>query len=73
MASSKEQSSTRKESRTVDAVKKQNPGVDPVLLEKYRQSRRELEKLGCERKADYRLAPALGGTVIRSMGRQMHE
>jgi hypothetical protein len=51
-------------------VAKQNPGVDTDLLDKYRQTRRDLERLGHERKGGYRLAPALGGMVIKSIGRQ---
>ena len=54
--------------------------ADAILLEKLDLAElhqfelaRDLERLGCERKADYRLAPALGGTVIRSMERQVHE
>lgn len=42
-----------------------NPGVDPKLLAHVAELRREVEKFGPGEQSSYRLAPALGGTVIR--------
>jgi hypothetical protein len=46
----------------------QSAAVDPELLSRAAELRRELERLGVADESGYRIAPALGGTVIRQAG-----
>jgi hypothetical protein len=42
-----------------------NPGVNRKLLDQIAELRREVEKFGAGDQPGYRIAPALGGTVMR--------
>lgn len=51
----------------IDRVATTNPAVDVEKLNRLRETRKLLEKAGVLRKADYRIAPALGGSPVKPL------
>ncbi len=49
-------------------ILKENPKIDPTAIERSRQAAKQLADVGVKL-GGYRLAPALGGKILRNSGR----